>query len=319
MAIENGKLNLSGTIQLRGGSTADLASANPALNSREIMIDTDTGKIKVGRPKYNDGGSVYPTPISYHWNELPYVGGWLADEFESIESTIDRATLHNSIKANNIISLSDALTAIANGTFKNIWPGTTISESYDGIYNQNVGGIYYKVLDVNCFCDMGLTNTPHVVVKRETVTSPTLKTLASVADFSTGGYYGFTEFREWLSDYADTIVSELGQEHVLEHNEYLCDSMTNGEPSSYNWYASKCELMTGSQFFGDRFYGSGYLGGYPQFSYYRLSRNCGRENSGILRDVASSDNLYEVRNGQLSTFAVAVGENYTLEPYFCIC
>ena len=314
MAVENGILNLSGAIRLRGGTAADLESVNPVVNSRELMIETDTGKIKAGRLKYEKNGVALVTPGLYNWNELPYVCGWIADELESIENNVDKSTLHNSLRANNTITKEAALTAIASGTFKDIWIGTNIVNSLG-----NVGSPTYKVFDINYFCDMGLTNIPHIVVKRTTSTWISPETLASVAGFPTNGYYGFTEFREWLSDYADTIVSELGQEHILEHNEYLCDGITNGEPSSYNWYSSKCELMTGSQFFGERFYGSGYLGGYPQFSYYRLSRNYGLASSGILRDVASSDSLYQVVDGQLDTFTVAIDEEYKLKPYFCIC
>ena len=315
MSVSNGILNLTNGIQLRGGTAADLTSENPAINNREIMIDTSTGKIKVGRPKLSENGSELVTPTVYHWNELPYIGGWLAEELEDVETTIDKGTLHNSFRANNVILLDNALTAVANGTFKNIFPGTTIKKALDV-----VGGLEYEVLDVNYFQDMGLTNTPHIVVRR-TLGGVAVEdeTLASVANFSTNGYYGFTEFREWLSDYADMITSELGQEHVLEHNEYLCDGVTNGEPSSYNWYSSKCELMTGSQFFGDKFYGTAYLGGYPQFSYYRLSRGYSRGNSGILRDVASGNELWKITSGQPDVFTVAVGETYQLEPYFCIC
>ena len=46
-------------IQLRGGTMAQWATANPILASREPAIETDTGKMKIGN------GS---TP----WNDLPY-------------------------------------------------------------------------------------------------------------------------------------------------------------------------------------------------------------------------------------------------------
>ena len=59
MSIVNGILRLSRGIQLRGGTLASLASENPVLLSREIMIETDTGKIKIG-----DGVTA--------WNSLSY-------------------------------------------------------------------------------------------------------------------------------------------------------------------------------------------------------------------------------------------------------
>lgn len=60
--IENGLLKPSGVIQLRGGSFEAMSSENPLLARREIAVETDTGKIKVG-----DG--------SHYWNDLPYAGG----------------------------------------------------------------------------------------------------------------------------------------------------------------------------------------------------------------------------------------------------
>ena len=49
-------------VQLRGGTHAALNKANPVPADREIMVEADTGKIKIG-----DGRTV--------WNSLPYSGG----------------------------------------------------------------------------------------------------------------------------------------------------------------------------------------------------------------------------------------------------
>ena len=46
-------------IQLRGGTAAQWASANPILAERELVVETDTKKIKIG-----DGVTTY--------NSLPY-------------------------------------------------------------------------------------------------------------------------------------------------------------------------------------------------------------------------------------------------------
>ena len=59
--VESETLKLTGVIQLRGGTASVLSSVNPLPARREIMVEVDTGKVKVG-----DG-------ISY-WNDLPYVG-----------------------------------------------------------------------------------------------------------------------------------------------------------------------------------------------------------------------------------------------------
>ena len=49
-------------IQLRGGTYAALNKANPVPADREIMVEADTVKIKIG-----DGRT--------KWNSLPYSGG----------------------------------------------------------------------------------------------------------------------------------------------------------------------------------------------------------------------------------------------------
>ena len=64
MAIENGILKPSGVIQLRGGTYAALSAENPLLARREIAVEIDTGKIKVGNG-------------TDRWNALPYAGGGL--------------------------------------------------------------------------------------------------------------------------------------------------------------------------------------------------------------------------------------------------
>ena len=57
--MSNNVMNLNGPVQLKGGTAAALAAANPLLAQREIAVEIDTGKIKVGNG------------INY-WNDLPY-------------------------------------------------------------------------------------------------------------------------------------------------------------------------------------------------------------------------------------------------------
>lgn len=62
MTIENGILKPSGTMQLRGGTAAVLAAENPLLARREIVVEVDTGKHKVGNG-------------TDRWNTLQYPSG----------------------------------------------------------------------------------------------------------------------------------------------------------------------------------------------------------------------------------------------------
>ena len=171
---------------------------------------------------------------------------------------------------------------------------------------------------------MGLVNTPHVVVAPYSSTV-TMLPLTSLGDFATGGYYGFTLFRRYLSNVADEAVSYFGANHVLAHNEYLCDGITNGEPSSFGWHESQCELMSGQQVYGYGFHGTGNMrnrSGHLQFSFYRLSRGLGGVNPRILRDVASENSLWATGDEWPSIFTLEAGEESYLPnitPYLCIC
>ena len=60
---------IGGTIQLKGGTSADMTASNPFLARKEIAVEVDTGKIKVG-----DG--------DHYWNNLPYVGGEASSSLE---------------------------------------------------------------------------------------------------------------------------------------------------------------------------------------------------------------------------------------------
>lgn len=59
--IENGILKPDGVVQLKGGTYEALTTENPLLVRRELCIEIDTGKIKVGNG------------IDYY-NDLPYAG-----------------------------------------------------------------------------------------------------------------------------------------------------------------------------------------------------------------------------------------------------
>ena len=48
MSVSNTTLQLTDSIQLRGGTAEALATENPIPKAREIMVETDTGKAKVG-------------------------------------------------------------------------------------------------------------------------------------------------------------------------------------------------------------------------------------------------------------------------------
>ena len=71
MNITNGVLKLGKPIQNRGGIAAILSEANPLLKAREIMVETDTGKMKIG-----DG--------IHSWNDLEYAGNLSSETWSMV-------------------------------------------------------------------------------------------------------------------------------------------------------------------------------------------------------------------------------------------
>ena len=61
MTADNNILTSIVVIQHRGGTTSALQQMNPLLERREIVVETDTGKLKVGDGVHN-------------WKDLPYSG-----------------------------------------------------------------------------------------------------------------------------------------------------------------------------------------------------------------------------------------------------
>ena len=60
--MEQARITPDGTVSLRGGTAEALSTENPYVARREIVVEVDTGKIKIG-----NGTNQY--------NSLPYSGG----------------------------------------------------------------------------------------------------------------------------------------------------------------------------------------------------------------------------------------------------
>ena len=123
MAIQNGIMQLDGGLQLRGGTKADLQNVNPEVKQREIMVETDTNRIKIGYGTYIERDPDTEEFITHdrHWNNLPYVGGIMSREFEgNLDNSYDIISFHNSVLMENYItpeefhsSISPAFLSIA--------------------------------------------------------------------------------------------------------------------------------------------------------------------------------------------------------------
>ncbi len=78
---------------------------------------------------------------------------------------------------------------------------------------------------------------------------------------TTGAYVGSKMYSEGLTEAKSTICTAFGTEHILNHRNYLKNTVENGYEISGEWYDSTVELMTEQNLFGCRFYGNGICSG----------------------------------------------------------
>lgn len=110
--IEGAKLQLSGALQMRGGVSTALTSENPVLARREIAVEVDTGRMKVG-----DG--------VHSWNELDY-----ANAGDGISS---------------LPPIDDKIYAIKNGEYVSIMPEIEDTGDIVFVVNKEMTGYQFTV------------------------------------------------------------------------------------------------------------------------------------------------------------------------------
>lgn len=108
--IENGVLKPDGAIQLRGGVSSVLTAENPMPLRREIMLEVDTGRCKIG-----DG--------IHRWNELNYAMNNTSSSTSQGDSSAailyDNKIYFLDVVAKNgeLISISPEINEVADMTF----------------------------------------------------------------------------------------------------------------------------------------------------------------------------------------------------------
>jgi hypothetical protein len=114
-------------------------------------------------------------------------------------------------------------TAIANGSFKNIYPGDYITKSVtvDGTTYSNIKWI---VGDLDYYWRRGGTDlkTHHVLIFPETFLGTARMNPTSTTE---GGYVGSEMWTETIPKYVTGIQAAFGTSHVLKHNELLTTSV----------------------------------------------------------------------------------------------
>ena len=192
-------------------------------------------------------------------------------------------------------------TNVANGTFKDIFPGDYITK------RVTISGTTYTVNWVVADCDYWINKgdtamTAHHVVIVPQV--PIFNANMNNDNVTTGGYAGSRMYKNVIPACATGIVSAFGASHILTFRDSIVRavntaSISSGAPfwtgasSDWGWYDARCNLMCERMVYGmPAFSSSAWDAGVAtrQFSAFRLSERLINYNRQWwwLRDVVSS-------------------------------
>ena len=211
---------------------------------------------------------------------------------------------------------------IANGTFKDIFPGDYITKKV------TISGTTYNVNWVIADCDYwwhkGDQNngmeTHHVVIVPQ---APIFNANMNNDNVTTGGYKGSRMYRETIPACATGIVSAFGSGHILKFRDGITNSVDTSHVSSgmpfgtgtsvgWDWYDAQCNPMSEAMVYdGPHYASSAYDNATAtrQMSAFRLSERLINYNRQWwwLRDVVSSARFASVGGGG---FAGVNGASY---------
>ena len=143
---------------------------------------------------------------------------------------------------------------IANGTFKDIFPGDYITKQV------TISGTAYTVNWVVADCDYWInkgdtaTTAHHVVIVPQ---APIFSANMNATNTTEGGYMGSRMFKETIPACATGIVNVFGASHILTFRDWLISGMAANQISSglpnftggaqwgaSPWVSVQCDLMT---------------------------------------------------------------------------
>lgn len=193
---------------------------------------------------------------------------------------------------------------IANGTFKDIFPGDYITKQV------TISGTAYNVNWVIADCDYWINKgdqnngmeTHHVVIVPQT---PIFNANMNATNTTEGGYKGSRMYRETIPACATGIVGAFGSDHILTFRDGISNSVDTSHVSSGipqwtgtpgwwgEWVSVQCNLMSEKMVFGAPICAAGAMDNTMatrQMSAFRLSEQAINYNRQWwwLRDVVSS-------------------------------
>ena len=230
------------------------------------------------------------------------------------ESWPDGAEAHNAMwGGRDITAAFNAGTVsanIANGTFKDIFPGDYITKQV------TISGTAYNVNWVVADCDYWINKgdgdtgmeTHHVVIVPQ---APIFNANMNNDNVTTGGYKGSRMYRETIPACAAGIVSAFGSGHILKFRDGISNRVDTGAVSSGvtqwtgasgwwgEWVDAYCNLMSEKMVYGAPITASGAMDNtvaLRQMSAFRLSEKAINYNRQHwwLRDVVSSADFAHV-------------------------
>ena len=236
----------------------------------------------------------------------------------------DGAEAHNSMwGGRDITAAFDAGTVsanIANGTFKDIFPGDYITKQV------TISGTAYTVNWVIADCDYWINKgdaamtAHHVVIVPQ---APIFNATMNGTNTTEGGYAGSEMYKNVIPACATGIVNAFGSSHILTFRDSIVravntSSISSGAPfwtgasSDWGWYDAQCNLMCERMVYGmPAFSSSAWDAGVAtrQMSAFRLSERLINYNRAWwwLRDVVSSASF---------AYVGGLGNAYTLNASY---
>jgi hypothetical protein len=241
------KLNGANAVDMTDFSTATLRQPSTAQSVGDIRYhatlpagwylecttagNTGSGALTITSPTV--GGTVSDGTVT-----------WVVRKIENTEYQsrviYDNAAAHNGIYRGKDLTAyfnsGEMSAAIADGSFRNIYPGDYITKSItiDGTTYSNVKFIVMD-LDYHLHCGDTETTAHHVAIMPEEQLGTAQMNSSHT---TTGGYLGSKMWTEHIPKVTAGFEAAFGAAHILEHGELLSNAMdANLKPSGYNGWS----------------------------------------------------------------------------------
>ena len=247
------------------------------------------------------------------------------------------AAAHNSIyrgkDLTSYFTSGGMSTAIAAGTFDDIFPGDYITKSVT-VNGTTYSNVKWLVADLDYHLHRGNTETTahHVVMIPENNIGTSYMNSTNT---TAGGYQGSYMWKTTIPLYVTGIVNAFGSTHVLEHKESLTNAMNANAASAAGagwtgsaywdwsgspWQAVKVNIPNQAMMYGNHpMASSGQEEGdcNKQLAIFRYGQNFTRANWCWLRDVATSSLFASARSYGLA-YNDGASDVGGVRPYFLL-